>query len=235
MESRQTTTLIELRKNFQDLTERIQKVVKFLENSTGKRNVRDAAVGALLSAIRQGEFDGLWDYVPALRTEWRVYHEKVAHTEISVDIAAYLPHPTYPDVAFAELLSFNGAHNSNASVEAVTSGIQRTNLNASSSHFNIGGREDGIPANKVHAHSIPAENARLRGGMYGALSPTLAVPSGGGRLSRRASREENRQATSAEGSRLQRIRAAQEAHEAQRGTVLRGQRPDGTYGPRADK
>ncbi|KAL7269130.1 hypothetical protein RUND412_008220 [Rhizina undulata] len=110
---RQATTM-DLQKKLQAFTEKIQKIIKMVENSTGKRPVRDTATAALLSAILQGEYDGLWDHIPELRAEWRIYQEKVAHTAIHVDITAYLAPPTYPDVASAELLSLNGGRSSNA-------------------------------------------------------------------------------------------------------------------------
>ncbi|KAL7273970.1 hypothetical protein RUND412_003151 [Rhizina undulata] len=189
MEGRQTTT-VDLRKKFQTFTERIHKIVKFLEKSTDKKQVREAAVGALLSAIPTG------------RVRWVVgLHSRALNQMDS------LPREISP-------------------------GIQRTSTNAS------GSREDGIPQDQaplpIHAaaHWIPAEHARLRGNQSGTPSPTFTVPSGGGRWSHRASCEDNRPLTSAKGARLQKIRAA---HEVQRGTVLRGQRPDGTHRPRGDK
>ncbi|KAL7274074.1 hypothetical protein RUND412_003040 [Rhizina undulata] len=138
------TSVDHLWKEIQSFSDHIRKIIQFLETSTDKKNVRLAALGALLSAILEDGCDGNFCY-----------------------ICTVLISPRFPIITVT-------------------------------SHFNIGATgEESILPNEAPipapSHRIPAEytsrHTQLKGRQLRKPSPTLKVPSGGDRFSRRASRK----------------------------------------------
>ncbi|KAL7274073.1 hypothetical protein RUND412_003039 [Rhizina undulata] len=132
------TSVHHLLEEIQSFSDYIRKVIHLLETSADKKHVRLAALGALLTTIREADEDGLWDYIPDLHTEWMVYHATIVS-----NVLAALPPPTYPDIAFAEFL-VHVIEPHGPDVEEVTSPMHCTNITITmASNFNASGNVNG--------------------------------------------------------------------------------------------